>query len=314
MQKLFYYQLNTTDIKRECKKLEIIHQNEFLIIGIEITRKEFKKYCDILIDPQHNMNRNITKLTSVEYIYNNYQDLIDKMKNYKKVMMVTVKTDIDSIASMALLTMTNDDTFKLDGDIVLRLIAIAKSDKHGRENWKNRKNDNFNFDNYNIYGLPYGVQYMCSDYKLKTVTKVKKIIEYLKTGSFDDLTKYNLLVGKNLKKSIKDTTSEIIIPEKLSFVTSRYRGATSKGYQDSPVVIAQNPLFSFGKGNTKLKGTKYTIAQYDEGYVNLNNVLNDILELEEDWGGSSVIIGSPQDKPSKLKKNQLIKIVKNHII
>lgn len=310
--KIFYYHLNTANIKKECNKLRLLKKNKFLIIGIEITRKEFKPYCNILIDPQHNMKSN-NNMTSVEFTYNNYEDILMKIKPHEKIIFVTVKTDIDSITSMSLLSMLVNNKFQLDGDVILRLIAIAKSDRHGRNNWKSRKNDYFNFENYNPYGLPYGVQYMCSDYKLKVAEKVQNVIEYLNTGTFPNLDHYNKLVDENLKRSIKETVSEIVVENKLCYVSSKHRGATSKGYQDCPVVIAFNPVFNFGKRSSNVKGAKYTIAQYNEGYVNLNNVLNEINKLEKNWGGSNMIIGSPQDKPSKLTKEQVVKIVKKHL-
>lgn len=314
MSKLFYYQLNITDIKKEIRKLELLKKNNFLIIGIEITKEDFYDYCDILIDPQHNMNKNYSKITTIEYVYNNHQEIISTIKNYSKTIFITIKSDIDSIASMALLSMLIAPDFRLDGDVILRLIAIAKSDKHGRENWKTRKNDYFKFENHNPYGLPYGVPYMCSYYKIKTSEKVKKIKEYLKTGEFNDLDKYNELVEKNLKKSIKDTETDIIVNKKLVYVKSKHRGATSKGYQVAPVVIAHNPSFNFGKGNSKTKGQKYTIAQYDNGFIDLDKVLNEILLLEDGWGGSSILIGSPQDRPSDLAIDQLINITKKHLL
>jgi hypothetical protein len=55
---------------------------------------------------------------------------------------------------MAILSLMLQNKFTIDGDIILRLKAIAKSDRHGRISWERKTEDFFQFKYYNIYGLP----------------------------------------------------------------------------------------------------------------------------------------------------------------
>lgn len=281
-----------------------------MIIGIEVTISDFNQYLDLNIDPQHKM-KSTDRMTSLEYIYNKRNSIISETIPYSKIMLITVKPDIDSVASMCLIKMLIEKNLKLNSDLILRLISLAQSDRHGRSL---KKEDYFNFDNHNLYGLPTGLPYMISNYKISLKHKVNKVVEYLTTGTFSDLNKYNKLVNKNRKRSIDNTTVQIIIPEKLVFVESKHRGATSRGYLESPTVIALNPQFNFGKGKNKISGKKWTIAQYNLGFIDLSSLKNEIEKLENGWGGSDYIIGSPQTKPSTLSKNKIIELTQKYII
>lgn len=312
MRQLLYHRINITNKTGEIDYLKQLENEEFFTVGIEVTDIDLEQYCSLSIDPQHsNLN---TKITAIEYVFNYQSDILELINAFDKIFMVTIKPDTDSIGAMALLTLLVEQRFKLDGDVILRLKAIAKSDRHGRENWRNRKEDYFHFENYNVYGLPSGLAYMTSDHKISTEKKVRNMINYLLYGSFQSMYKYNTLVSRNLKRSNKSTDVNVIIPKKLCFVESKHRGAISYGYRFSPVVIARNDQFVFGKDLTKKFGTKYTVAQYaDNKHINLDAVTAELCNIENGWGGSSVIIGSPQDRPSQMDPNTIIEIVKKHL-
>ncbi len=311
MGQLIYHRINITNKDSEIDYLKELENAAFFTLGIEVTDIDLEQHCSLSIDPQHSANN---KITSIEYVFNYQNDLLDLIKPFEDIFMVTIKTDVDSIGAMALLTLLLESRFKLDGDVILRMKAIAKSDRHGRVNWRDRKEDYFHFENYNIYGLPSGLAYMASDHKISTEQKVKNMINYLIHGNFQNMYKYNNLVTRNLKRSNKATEIEVIVPKKLCFVESKHRGAISYGYRYTPVVIAKNQQFVFGKEYTKRFGTKYTIAQYEDSkHIDLDAVRQELLSLEEGWGGSSVIIGSPQGGPSELNDKTLIDIVKKHL-
>lgn len=309
---IIYHQINVTNATGEVEFFKNISNTHF-ILGIEVTIPKYEEYCAMSIDPQHSPNQN--KITSIEYIFNFQSNVLDIITKFDKIVLTTVKTDIDSIGTMAIITLLLNNKLKLDGDLILRLKAIAKSDRHGRKNWKNQKEDYFNFDDYNIYGLPSGLPYMTSDHKITIEQKVKNMIDYLLTGSFKQLNKYNNLVYNNLKQSNKNTTSRIIIPKKLSFVESNHRGGIAYGYKFTPCVIAKNPNYVFGQEPSKIIGKKITIAQYsDSDFIDLNSVKNELNEIEPGWGGSKVIIGSPQNAPTKISDEQIIEICKKHVL
>lgn len=313
MKQLIYHQINITNKASEIEYLKNLQNEGFFLLGIEITDTELQSLFHMSIDPQHDPVSK-SDITSIEYMFNYQEDVFNIVQTFDKILLATIKPDMDSIGTMAMLSMMLENNFHVHGDMILRLKAIAKSDRHGRSNWKNRREDYFHFENYNIHGLPSGLAYMTSDHKTDTEQKVKNMISYLKTGLFDSLQKYNDAVLKNLKKSNKATEMDIIIPKKLVFVISNYRGAVAYGYKFASTVIAKNNNFVFGMGKTKTLGKKITIAQYENNkYIDLEGLKNALNELEKGWGGSSVIIGSPQDHPSKLDDITIIELTKKFL-
>lgn len=310
---IIYHQINVTNETSEIEYFENIG-NDFVIVGIEVTLPKYEQYCTISIDPQHTQSPQ-NQITAIEYIFNFQDNILDVINKFNKLVLTTVKSDVDSIGTMAIITLLLQNKLQLDGDLILRLKAIAKSDRHGRKNWKIQKEDYFRFDDYNVFGLPSGLAYMTSDHKISIDRKVNNMISYLLTGTFKTLNKYNNLVYTNLKNSIKNTDINIIVPKKLSFVESKHRGGIAYGYKFTSCVIAKNPSFVFGHDPSKIIGTKFTIAQYsNSNFIDLEKIKNELNEIESGWGGSNVIIGSPITKPSKISDDQIIEICKNHLL
>ena len=261
---IIYHHINVTNESGEVEFFENITKN-FIVVGVEVTLPKYEEYCTISIDPQHSPNTQ-NQITSIEYIFNFQDSILDIVKEFDKVALTTVKTDIDSIGTMAIITLLLQNELKLDGDLILRLKAIAKSDRHGRRNWKMQKEDYFHFPDYNVFGLPSGLAYMTSDHKITIEKKVENVISYLINGTFKTLSKYNSLVYNNLKQSNKSTSLKIIVPKKLCFVESKHRGGIAYGYKQTSCVIAKNPNFSFGQEPSKIVGTKINSAS---GSINL---------------------------------------------
>lgn len=311
--KITYHQLNLIDLDLEKELLTNLQNEGFFIIGIEITNPDISQFCSINIDPQHD-NISNHDITSLEYVYNCKESLIDTCKIFDKIAFIILKPDIDTVASIALFELLLKDQFEINNDIVLRLKAIAKSDRHGRSNYKHKKEDYFFFEDYNIYGVPIGLITMTGDYKLDITLKVINMVNYITNGNFETIEKYSLIAVRNLKKSNKNTNLEIIIPKKLVFVKSNFRGAISYGYKSASTVIAKNPNYNFGYGINKVIGKKITIAQYEHNkFIDLIGLKNELNELEEGWGGSSVIIGSPQTHPCTLEDDLIIKLTLKYL-
>jgi len=314
MPQILYHHINITNKDSEIEYLKELQHEGFFIIGIEITDPDIEEYCPLSIDPQHSLNYTANNRTSIEYVFNYQLDILPILSSFSKIFMITIKPDMDSIGSMAVLSLLLNNSLKLNGDLILRLKAIAKSDRHGRINWKNRQEDYFHFENYNIYGLPCGLTYMTANHRMTTEEKVNNMIEYLETGDFPNLEKYNRIIIKNIQKYNNSTNVKVIVNKKLSFVESKHRGAISCGYKYTPCVIAKNEQFKFGKGLTRCIGKKITIAQYeDKPFMDLNSIKSELNKIESGWGGSSVIIGSPQSHPCKIDDDVIIEITKKYL-
>lgn len=301
--KLYYKQIDLVNREREKYFILYLKNKNYYIIGVEIFDDEISLLCDINYDPQHRSSN--YKKTALEMVFNN-KDFLLKI-NAENILLITIKTDIDSISTMALITMVFKKIFELNGDLILRLKALSFSDKHGYEdNWED-KESNFNIPYYNKYGIPVSLIIFISDIRVNITYKVETMINFLLTGEFKENKKYLKIDKRKKNNSKKNTFYEIIIPNKIVYVNSSYRGAIGYGYNIAPVVIAENNKYIFGNISNKLIGRKYTIAQYNEKYINLSKLKIILNNLEYGWGGSPVIIGSPQDKPSLLSKKIIIK-------
>lgn len=311
MKTIIYRQLNMTNKPVEHENLDNLVNVGFFTLGVELTCPELAHKCHMSIDPQHDQS-STTKITSIEYAFNYHEYILPLLTPFDKIFMGTIRTDADSIGTMAILTMMLEHRFHLDGDIILRLKAIANSDRHGRENWNNKIKDYFRFENYNIFGLPSGLACMASDHTLDITSKVQNMIEYIITGNFLNMDEYAEKLNKKFKQD-KDIKCNVLEYKKLSHVTSTHRGAVAYGYRYTPVVIASNPSFRFGKSNTETTGLKITIAQYDENYIDIVGLTTELNALEPGWGGSSIIIGSPQEGPTKLPIQTIINLTKKYL-
>lgn len=313
-----YHQINITDLKNEFEYLQYMQQEEYCIIGVEINNPDIAIYCFLNIDPQHETNNLLNNMTALEYVYKCKNEFRELLVIFNKFLFITIKTDLDSVSSICLLKMIiKDRLFSLTPDLILKFKNIAKSDRHGRLDYNQIKNridiDFIRDSNFNRYGIPLSLIAMIADYKLDLEQKCINMDSYLMKDTFYKIKDYVNYVKDIRKKSVL-ISHEIIVPDKLIFVVSNSRGAISKGYRKCPVVIAKNFKYTFGIGINKIIGTKITIAQYEDSkYINLIDLKNELNKIELGWGGSSCIIGSPQDHPTKIDNKTLINLTKKYL-
>lgn len=96
----------------------------------------------------------------------------------------------------------------------------------------------------------------------------------------------------------------------IAVVETTHRAATMIGYRLAPVVVALNPAFCVAGGEPH---RKFTVCQYQAGYVALKAAVTELAELEPGWGGSPSIIGSPQGQGSKLTIEQVVEVIGKHL-
>jgi hypothetical protein len=301
--KLMYKLLNLRDIDFETYYLKLLQSENYLLIGVEVTYPELRQFLHFNIDPQHDSSEQ--KSSAIEKILEFKDELIALRENFDKICLLTVKPDSDSIGSFALLSLIFDNELHINHDLIINIKRIGSYDHHGRSNWKQHVKP--------IFSLPPSLLTMIADHELNLSDKVLNAKDFLLTGKFNTSKYYSNIAYKKNKVSNNKTDIDIIIPQKLAYVESSYRGAVSKGYKYCPIIIAKNPHYVFGLNNSKLIGTKFTIAQYNDTYIDLNKILTSILKLENGWGGSDTIIGSPQNRSSFLTKDDLISILKKYV-
>lgn len=275
------------------------------ILGIEMTLPEYVEKCNLgNIDPQHTDGDITTAAIDVA---------VDMPVPEKDVLMVTVRPDLDALGSMALLNLRQKG-LALDEAILARVKMISISDTFSNGEWEPRALPDHN----NIWaGVKdkelSAISSAVMDFKLPVNDRVKLIEEWLETGN--EPASYREKVNKDRIELVGmlergDITYRTVFEGKLSLVTSTSIAGTSIGYSLSPVTSITNPTFSF-QGNDPI--VKHTVCQYKLGYVDLPAVLKDLNKIEQGWGGSPTIIGSPQGVSSKITQDQLAEIIGKHL-
>ena len=300
---IHYHQLNVCELDKELEKIKSISggRNKILI-GLEITIPEISKKLTYNIDPQHhlkiwldNKESNVTCLEK----FRNFLPRVNEMTG-KELHVFFLKPDLDSISAAAVLDIYLDNpTWILQEDISERIQAIADYDKHGR------------ICNKLLHSpkIPRGLFMYVAGWKNSIYDKISITKTWILDGTFKDISKFNRIADRKFKQSLFNSKTEIIIPKKLVFIKSINRGACGLGYRYAPVTVALNPSYRFGIDDSRIYGKKWIIAQQSNGFINMSGILEELSKIEPGWGGSPSIIGSPQDRPSKILKDDIIDIV-----
>lgn len=215
-----------------------------------------------------------------------------------------------------------------------RIAAIATADKHGRGTWPGQRQlprvgvvpeiESFS-------GVPAGLAAIVSDFKSTMGERVALMKEWILEGSCAGLTEANTKAQTEHDAAVEasevfavygpnhslgsypcspDDTIELCGSPIIAYVESTHRGAMGLGYHVAPIVVAMNDEFSFRGGPA---GRKFTVAQYEQGHVDMATVIADLQALEPEWGGSPTICGSPQGTASGLSPEQVVSVVLEHL-
>jgi hypothetical protein len=281
------------------------------IMGIEVTVPELAEYCDLgNIDPQHT-DRN-TDLAAIELA-----QTIEIPEG--DVTFTTIRPDLDSIGSMALLTLRRDD-FDFTSEMLNRIKRIADSDKFANGDWPGVRNLPTKQSMYENSDSPSDSETLSaiaaatSDFKVSLEQKVEWLKDWIVSGQEPEGYREQVIAERQkLADALESGDIKINTAKDGSYcvVESGHRAATSLGYTQAPVVVALNPLFKFGDSEPV---KKFTISQFKLGYIDLNSALEELNQLEEGWGGSPTIGGSPQGVSSELDIDQVVSVIEKHII
>jgi hypothetical protein len=283
-----------------------LFENPRGVLGIEVTIPAYAQKCSLgNIDPQHT-DGNID-LAAIELA-----QTCDIPPS--EATMVTVRADLDALGSMALLKYRANGG-EITPEIKARIEAIATTDKFARGGWPGKSELPNKENPWPTSGgasedktlAPIAARIM--DFKVPVVERVKSIEEYLIQGT--EPTGYREKVEAERTEMIGALESgkikiEIVADGNVAYVESSHRSGTSLGYSQAPIVVAFNPTFKQGPGDAY---KKYTVCQYDDSWVDLVAVKNELAQLEEGWGGSPTIIGSPQGKSSEIPHEKIVEII-----
>ncbi len=282
------------------------------VLGIEVTVPTLATRCELgNIDPQHSGAN--ADLAAIEFA------TMTAMPPSDGHVMATVRADLDSVGSMAVLAMRADDVDVARDYIWNRIQLVAQADKFARGGW--RKSTLPSMSNLwpeesasaESSAELAAIASAIADFKVSLDTRVQWMRDWLLTGN--EPTGYRDRVEKERMDLVRalesgDVKVSQTFNNKVVVVITTHRAATLIGYASAPVVVALNPEFSF-QGSEPHR--KFTICQFTGEYVDLKSVLADLSALENGWGGSPTIGGSPQGVSSKLTVQQVAETVIKHL-
>ena len=244
-------------------------------------------------------------------------DLKNLFEGKQNVILATVRPDLDSVWTMAVIKSDNE-WLTIDRDLV-RLISVL--DQYGPL-WLEKHTEG-----------------------LEDSDKYKKIINAMNTIVFDfkkwldekvlfvqDCLAWNIdqsLVDGSWEKKVENDkklreNSKIteVIPGELVFVESSERWALGMWYEIADTVIAVNESMPITKKdeNWRFKPTwevykKYTIAKSTQAVnTDMNAIMAELNSLEAGRWGRGTIMWSPQNQSSELSSDTVIEIVKKHVL
>ncbi len=275
-----------------------------LTLGIEVTEPELAARCRLgNIDPQHDGSG--SSLSAIEAAAT-WPLPPDGAK------LVTIRPDLDAIGAMALLTYRAEGRM-LTPPMKSRIAAVAKTDRFDRGPWPGRQPMPRSPDDLlaDIGGDEIGlVTAAMRDDTLDVSERVQIAKAWLSGGvvplAYAQAPRER---AERLWRALE--TGDVLVeesraPARLVEIVSEVDGALHLGYRFAPVVIALNPHFRFRDGAI---GPKFTIAQYRQGHADLDKALVSIARMEDGWGGSLTIKGSPQGRPSGLNRDSVASAV-----
>ncbi len=289
---------------------EKLFENPHGVLGVEVTIPAYSEKCTLgNIDPQHSDGN--VDLSAIEVA-------MTLEVPPSEASMVTVRADLDALGAMALIKYRASGG-EITPEMTARIQEIASTDKFARGGWPGKTDLPSKENLWPASGSASeaeslaGIAARVMDFKASLADRVKSMEEYLTLGAEPAGYREKVeaeraeMVAALEKGAIK---IEVVADGNIAYVESSHRAGTSLGYSQAPVVVAFNPTFKQGPGEAY---KKYTVCQYEGRWADLVAAKNELAQLEEGWGGSPTIIGSPQGRDSVLTKDKVIEIVKKHL-
>lgn len=291
------------------------------VLGIEVTVPALAVRCGLgNIDPQHS-GGDVSRTAIEDACSFSLWDLEQKTGG-GEVTLATVRSDLDAIGAMAVLSLNNESTIpNLYEMIRVRVEMVAAADKFARGGYPGLRplpsaskpwpEETATAESSRPLAA---IAAAVMDFKVPIADRVATMKRWLVTG--EEPAEYRSRVEAERLDMIRALESGAIKVEpatdgRIAVVVCTHRAATTVGYAVAPVVIALNPQFRFQGGDPH---AKFTVCQFQTGYVDLKAVVVEITNREPGWGGSPTIIGSPQGHGSTLTVEEVTEVVANHLI
>ena len=285
----------------EIAKLKQLKEDGYTVIGLEMTVSELAELCDKNIDPQHTEG-NASQCCAKE-IYEKAPELLGwfKSKDPEKVVFVTNRVDVDSVASYVLA-----DRY-LQGQDLGPKESIEKINEHDAfqgAKWDGPKPIEQAFDPENK------VAALASSVKVFMITpqNIEDVKSFIDTGSVNDTIMNNYrTVQTGIIDRVKSGEIKTEVVGGVAYVETTLPCATNVGYSMAPVVVAVNPAMKLGPQGEPFR--KVSICQHEVGYADLNAVADQLNQIEGGWGGIPTFKGSKQGENCNVSLSDIKKTV-----
>ncbi len=273
------------------------------VYGIEVTIPALAEQCIGNLDPQH---------SGGDYTRAAIEDAISCELPPQDAVLATVRPDLDSFGSMALFNMRQNSKV-INEDILGKVQKIAEADTFAKGEWPGeRELPTVENPWPESKGELSPLSAMVMDFKLPAKDRVARLQKWFENNETPKEYEEKLESERqDLIQAIENEDIKVSVRDGIALVESTHRSGMDTGYRKAPIVIAVNPKFQMQGGEPHVK---YTVAQYQNSFVDLKLALSEIQALEAGWGGSPTIIGSPQGVSSKLSMEQVFEIVDKYKI
>lgn len=285
---------------KETERLKALKEQGYTIIGLEMTDPELASLCDRNIDPQHTDKREDQSCAKEIAEHAPAQLGWFKAKDLDKIVFVTNRVDVDSVAAFVLA-----DRY-LKGEKISyndNVAAINAHDTHLGDAWSGPKPIEKAFDPESKTGA------LAASIQVFRVTSdnIKNVTDFIDTGMVDDTVMDSFRKSQQaIIAKVKSGEIKTEVIGGIAYVESTDRAATNVGYSMAPVVVAVNPFMRAPDGHTY---RKVSICQHEAGYADLKALANELATKEAGWGGSPTFIGSPQNQDCVTDMSTIKKLV-----
>ena len=268
------------------------------VFGVEVTIPALAARCDLgNLDPQHTSGD--AQTAAIEAA------LTCELPN-PEATLVTIRADVDSVGAMAVLALRRTGYEPLQTDFYDRINIIASADKERITPWPGvrpiREPEDF-------VGPASSIGAVVTNHNIPLRDRVETMMDWLTTGTFEGAEQFQEKLVADAKEALNNL--EVEVRHGIAVVTGNSRLAMSLGYHYSPIVVATNPSFSFQGGKPQ---RKHTVARWNSTVpVDWDAVRDELSQNEPGWGGSPIILGSPQGERSKLSTKKVLSCVMNSL-
>lgn len=274
------------------------------VVGIEFTLPALEQYLVSNIDDQHVPGASNRAACEVA---------LEMELPAPNTTLAIVRPDVDALLAVAILNerLSGEHSMSspLSDEARGRVATIAKNDKFANGDWPGPRPLVLQEDQTGFEGL--GI--IAMNFKLPIQERVGRMQQWLVSGDCEGLEAARQQAVDMFNQSAKSSKVGFLHDDPdsgVALVQSSHMKATGVGYHYAPVVIIRNPEFRFAGGDPH---TKYTVCAWSVGCVDFDGLKKALNELENGWGGSATIVGSPQGISSSLSMEQVANLVALHL-